>query len=260
MSVAYWDRQPCNINHSKHPPGSIEAFVETAGRRYFVEPHIPRFARFDEWYGKRVLDFGCGIGTDAIMFAQRGATVLGVDSSAVSRGIAQQRAQALGLSNIDFTPTIPEPFAGIGTLIPFDLIWAYGSVHHTEDPCATMKALYATLKPGGMIRAMVYNRYSYKNLAALQDRPLHLLDTIAARGAEAQPDCPIVHFYNTESARALFTDADFHVLTCSKWHIFPWKVEDYREGRYVRDPNLEGVDLALLAMDLGQHILIEAYK
>ena len=30
-----------------------------------VEPHIPAFADFAYWKGKRVLEIGCGIGTDA---------------------------------------------------------------------------------------------------------------------------------------------------------------------------------------------------
>ena len=252
MSTAYWNRQPCNIHHSKHPPGSIEAFVETAGRRYFVEPHIPRFARFDEWYGKRVLDFGCGIGTDAIMFAQRGAKVTAVDTSEVSLDIAASRATALGL-DIDFRTYIPIDY-------PVDLIWAYGSIHHTAEPSTTVEALYNALAVGGHIRAMVYNRYSYKNLRALGTAKLRHIDVCGSINAEAQENCPIVHFYNTESARTLFTDAGFHVLTVSKRHIFPWDVEAYREGRFVLSPDLEGVDLAALAMDLGQHLLIEAYK
>src|SRR5207344_631505 len=64
----YWDARPCNIRHSDKPVGSREYFDEVEKRKYFVEPHIPGFAEFARWSGKRVLEVGCGIGTDTISF------------------------------------------------------------------------------------------------------------------------------------------------------------------------------------------------
>jgi hypothetical protein len=40
---AYWDRQPCNIRHSRLEIGTCEYFDEVEARKYFVEPHIPAF-------------------------------------------------------------------------------------------------------------------------------------------------------------------------------------------------------------------------
>jgi len=70
---AFWDARPCNIRHSPKPVGSREYFDEVERRKHFVEPHIPRFAQFDRWAGKRVLEVGCGIGTAAVNFARCGA-------------------------------------------------------------------------------------------------------------------------------------------------------------------------------------------
>src|SRR5690348_1486316 len=67
----YWNRRPCNIRHSPKPVGSKEYFDEVEARKYFVEPHIPGFAQFARWSGKRVLEIGCGIGTDTINFARQ---------------------------------------------------------------------------------------------------------------------------------------------------------------------------------------------
>ena len=75
----YWNSRPCNIAHSAQPVGSREYFDEVEVRKYFVEPHIPAFAEFDRWKGKRVLEIGCGIGTDTINFARGGADVTAVD-------------------------------------------------------------------------------------------------------------------------------------------------------------------------------------
>ena len=65
----YWNRRPCNVRHSKLEVGTRAYFDEVEERKYFVEPHIPEFAQFSRWKGKRVLEIGCGIGTDAVNFA-----------------------------------------------------------------------------------------------------------------------------------------------------------------------------------------------
>src|SRR6266581_5631709 len=94
----YWDRRPCNIRHSTKPPGSREYFDEVERRKYIVEPHIPRFAEFPRWQNKRVLEIGCGIGTDTMNFARHGALVTAVDLSEKSLEMARKRAEVYGLS------------------------------------------------------------------------------------------------------------------------------------------------------------------
>ncbi len=59
----FWNRRPCNIRHSKLEVGTREYFNEVE-RKKFVESHIPSFAQFPRWKGKKVLAIGCGIGTD----------------------------------------------------------------------------------------------------------------------------------------------------------------------------------------------------
>ena len=70
---AYWNNRPCNIRHSPQPVGTREYFDEVEARKRFVEPHIPTFAEFEHWNGKKVLEIGCGIGTAMINFARHGA-------------------------------------------------------------------------------------------------------------------------------------------------------------------------------------------
>ena len=63
---AYWNARPCNIRHSDQAIGTIAYFDEVEARKYFVESHIPVFADFSRWAGKKVLEIGCGLGTDTM--------------------------------------------------------------------------------------------------------------------------------------------------------------------------------------------------
>ena len=96
---SYWDQRPCNIRHSPKPVGTREYFDEVEARKYFVEPHIPRFADFARWRGKKVLEIGCGIGTDTVNFARHGAMVTAVDLSPQSIELARTRVEVYGLQD-----------------------------------------------------------------------------------------------------------------------------------------------------------------
>src|SRR5260221_153766 len=69
----FWDRAPCNVRHSNKTVGTREYFDEVEQRKYFVEPHIPGFASFQTWAGRRGPESGCGLGTDTVDLARAGA-------------------------------------------------------------------------------------------------------------------------------------------------------------------------------------------
>jgi ubiquinone/menaquinone biosynthesis C-methylase UbiE len=96
---SYWNARPCKIRHSTQSIGTKEYFDEVEKRKYFVEPHIPGFAQFERWKGKRVLEVGCGMGTDTINFVRAGARVTAVDLSDESLNLATRRAEVFGLED-----------------------------------------------------------------------------------------------------------------------------------------------------------------
>ncbi|MBI3419823.1 MAG: class I SAM-dependent methyltransferase, partial [Proteobacteria bacterium] len=145
----YWDKRPCNIRHSNKPVGSRDYFDEVEARKYFVEPHIPGFAQFERWKGKKVLEIGCGIGTDTSNFAKAGAKVTAVDLSPASLEVAKKRMEVLGLTErITFYQANLEELSKTVPVESYDLIYSFGVLHHTPHPERAFAELRKYARPG----------------------------------------------------------------------------------------------------------------
>ena len=178
----YWNSRPCNLRHSQAPLGSREYFDQVEARKYLVEPHIPGFARHGDWGGKRVLEIGCGLGTDTINFARAGASITAVDLSSKSLELARQRAQVFGLSDqVRFVEADAEQLAAYVEPEPYDLIYSFGVIHHSPHPERILDQVRANfVKPSTTVKLMVYHRHSWK-VAALVLREAHGALPISSR-------------------------------------------------------------------------------
>jgi len=131
----YWDERPCNASSSKKEKLSKEYFEETEIKKYITEPHIPEFAEFSKWKGKRVLEIGCGIGIDTINFAKNGAFVTAMELSEESVKIAKKRAELCGVADkIRFYSGNAEELSKFVPIEKYDLIYSFGVIHHSENP------------------------------------------------------------------------------------------------------------------------------
>jgi 2-polyprenyl-3-methyl-5-hydroxy-6-metoxy-1,4-benzoquinol methylase len=234
----FWDRRPCNIRHSPRPVGTREYFDEVEARNYFVEPHIPRFAQFERWCGKKVLEIGCGIGTDTINFARHGAHVTAVELSEKSLEIAQKRAEVYGLQDrIRFCPGNAEELTTFVPVEPYDLIYSFGVIHHTPNPERVVEQMCHYVQPGSTVKVMVYHRYSWKVLWILLTYgkgQFWRLAELVARHSEAETGCPITYTFTRRAVRELLEHRGFRVTEMWVDHIFPYHIPDYVQYRYVR--------------------------
>jgi len=234
----FWDRRPCNIRHSPRPVGTREYFDEVEARKYFVEPHIPRFAQFERWCGKKVLEIGCGIGTDTINFARHGAHVTAVELSEKSLEIAQKRAEVYGLQDrIRFCPGNAEELTTFVLVEPYDLIYSFGVIHHTPNPERVVEQMCHYVQPGSTVKVMVYHRYSWKVLWILLTYgkgQFWRLAELVARHSEAETGCPITYTFTRRAVRELLEHRGFRVTEMWVDHIFPYHIPDYVQYRYVR--------------------------
>jgi ubiquinone/menaquinone biosynthesis C-methylase UbiE len=235
----YWNRRPCNIRHSTQPVGSRAYFDEVEARKYFVEPHIPAFAEFERWCGKKVLEIGCGIGTDTVNFARHGAWVTSVDLSEKSLEIAQQRVKVYGFEKqVKFYSGNAEDLRSFVPVESYDLIYSFGVIHHTPRPERVLEHLREYAKPGTTMKIMVYHRRSHKVgwiLLTEGKGAFWKLDNLVAKNSEAQTGCPVTYSYSRRGGRELLERHGFRVREIQVEHIFPYRIRDYVQYRYVKE-------------------------
>jgi len=199
-----------------------------------VEPHIPRFAEFERWSGKKVLEIGCGIGTDTICFARAGAQVTAVDLSEQSLGVAKTRATVFGLQDrITFYQADAERLSEVVPLDIYDLVYSFGVIHHTPHPENVIAQIRRYVGSSSLFKMMVYHRYSYKVLWILLTQgkgAFWKLDELIARYSEAQTGCPVTYSYSRKTVRDLLKG--FTVVTENVEHIFPYSIPEYKRYEY----------------------------
>lgn len=156
----YWETHIHDLDITRHPPGSPGFFADLEQYHFEKLHHLPRLVPFDRYRGRRVLEVGCGAGTDLIRFARNGARVTGVDmaSSAVK----------LAAGNFSMEGRKADLLVADGEALPFadrsfDLVYAHGVVQYTTSDRALVQECRRVLNPGGVAIFQVYNRVSWLN-------------------------------------------------------------------------------------------------
>ncbi len=154
----FWQAHPCGSKFSDAAAGTREFFDRVERHRYEKEWHIPLAADFASAKGLRVLEIGCGVGTDGLQFTRAGAIYTGVDLTEAAIDLARQNFESAGLrgecrvadaESLDFADET------------FDVVYSHGVLHHTPDIEAALREVHRVLKPGGRAIVMLYHRGSY---------------------------------------------------------------------------------------------------
>jgi ubiquinone/menaquinone biosynthesis C-methylase UbiE len=245
----FWNDRPCNIKHSPKEVGTKEYFEEVTKRKYFVESHILDFANFQQYKNKHVLEVGCGIGTAAQSFIESGSIYTGIDISDKAIEIAKKRLEVFNLEGALLQANIEELRTINGQ--EFDLIYSFGVLHHTPDIKKSIQNIYNMLKPGGEFKMMLYAKNSWKYYEIIEG-----LDQY-----EAQSGVPIANVYTKEEVYELLKD--FKNIKINQAHIFPYKIERYKNYIYEKKDHFEAMPKELfdcLEKNLGWHLLISCNK
>mgnify|MGYP003137593186 FL=1 len=244
----YWNNRPCNIRHSSKELGTIDYFDEVSAKKFFVEPHILDFTKFPDWKGKKVLEIGCGLGTIGINFASNGADYTGIELSDESLKLAKQRFDVNGIDGKFFSGNAEH----LSTFVPvekYDLIYSFGVIHHSPYPEKILFEIERYMNKDSILKIMLYAKDSWKNymIESGLDQP------------EAQYGCPIANTYTKNEVVDLLEGYD--IISIEQDHIFPYQIEPYKEGEYVKQPWFDSMPPEMfrtLEKNLGWHLLITA--
>jgi SAM-dependent methyltransferase len=255
----YWNKKPCNINHSSKKFLSLEYFNEVKKKKYFVEDHIPKFANFKKYKGKNVLEIGCGIGTDAIEFIRNGANYIGVDLSQKSIDICNTRVNTYKLNkkNPKFIKDNCENLNNITKYlkknnIKLDLIYSFGVIHHTKNMKKAFESIYNISNKKTEIKIMLYAKNSYKNF---------LLNVTNYR-YERQKACPVVHRVSSGEINNLIKKK-FKILKQYQDFIFQYQISPYKKNEYIKIKHFEFMPKKIfreLKKNIGEHLMLELTK
>jgi SAM-dependent methyltransferase len=219
-------------------------------RKYFVEPHIPGFAQFERWKGKRVLEVGCGLGTDTINFAGVGALMTAVDPSDESLKLAKQRAKVFGLEDsITFYQANAEDLSSSVPVDSYDLVYSFGVIHHTPKPSNAIAQMKLYMAPTSELRLMLYAKNSWKNI----------MIEAGFGQPEAQSGCPIAFTYMQDGVRDVLDGVV--IVEIKQDHISPFLIEKYIKNEYEIAPGFSAMPkhmFAALEKSLGWQMLVTA--
>jgi SAM-dependent methyltransferase len=175
----FWQAHPCGSKFTEAEVGTRGFFEAVEEHRYRVEWHIPEAAGFERARGLRVLEIGCGLGTDGARFARAGAVYTGVDLTEAAVSLARRRFELEGLPG-EFRVADAEALEFADE--SFDLVYSHGVLHHTPDAAAAVREIHRVLAPGGRAVVMLYHRDSYNyrvNIGVLRRAGARLLRTEA---------------------------------------------------------------------------------
>lgn len=246
---SFWDHRPCNVRHSNKPKGTKEYFDEVEKKKFFVEPHIKSFSHFNEWNGRKVLEIGCGLATAGINFARFGSEYTGVELSSESLALAKKRFTVYNQHGKFYEGNAEQ----LSTFLPdekYHLIYSWGVLHHTPHPEKAMSEISKYLAKDGVFKLMLYASDSWKNymISVGLDQP------------EAQYGCPVAYTYTEDEIHELLGD-HFEITSIERDHIFPYQIEPYKKGEYIKEPWFETMPdemFEVLEKKLGWHLLITA--
>jgi SAM-dependent methyltransferase len=212
-------------------------WTRAAGFPPYKERHYPEHARvqeFDQYQGRRVLEYGCGGGSDTLSFFLRGNSVTFVDivPSNVHVTFERLRQDARRLpacpigGQLFFIPSAEGRILEKSDELPFkddafDLASAHGVLHHIPKPLDVLAEIRRVLEPGGLLYVMLYTEgYREKlhpRIHALQ-RDKHLSYEEASGWCTDAEGVPYARFYTEVEGTELLQNAGFEVLQAPVWN------------------------------------------
>jgi ubiquinone/menaquinone biosynthesis C-methylase UbiE len=205
--------------------------------------------------GKRVLEIGFGTGWLMRELIRSGAEVHGIDLSRTHEGLCRYRFRNENVTlQVASAENIPYPDN------TFDLVAAWGVLHHASDDARCYAEVRRVLKPGGRTFLMLYRRqgvkYYYQNifrkgvlgggLFKTGFKMDEFVRSVTDKYSDDSPGAPISRFYTEPELRRLFSAyahlglritgsrAEFSEIPLSHLPLSDWLLSDAQRARLLQ--------------------------
>ncbi len=160
----YWENEVCGTRFALKD-SNLTNYEQIKNSRYNIEKFIKEFAfgiPNQEIAGKKVLEIGVGAGTDFIEFLKRDAICSGVDATEAAIKETKKNIETAIPSNNHKLEYLQKVNA---EKLPFkdnyfDIVYSFGVLHHAKNTMQCLSEAVRVLKPGGVIKIMVYSNFS----------------------------------------------------------------------------------------------------
>lgn len=255
-----WDGFIC------YPKGLVEKTQVEVGEKVFFEtiqmdrylnhPYILTLLGGLNCQGKKVLEIGCGAGSDLVHLARKGALVTGIDLSSKSVALARKHCRCFGVKAKLLSADAEHlPFKDNS----FGVVYSMGVLHHTPGIQNAISEVYRVLEPGGEAIVMLYHKnfltywlklflcrwlLTGKFLVNKFERTVNDLE---------YPGCPWVKLYSKNDALRMFKSAGFEDIRLTLYYINQGNIPLI--GKLISQSWL-----SFLARYFGFHLVIRAKK
>jgi ubiquinone/menaquinone biosynthesis C-methylase UbiE len=254
-----WDANPCGASTvSDAAQGTLSFYRKVRHHRYTVyAPWLGPILESEAARHRRILEIGVGLGSDHYFLGAAGNSMVAID---LSREHLRQTARHLELEGLSTQPVYGDAENTAFQDASFDMVYAFGAIHHTPSPESAVKEMHRVLKPGGVALVALYHVNSLNFLGFLlrhgilrgrlfKKRWPEFLSEIEYR-KDVGSAAPPVRLFSRRRARQLF--AAFRYIEISTHHVeFPTLHQKWPVSRAV---------LERLGRAFGWYVVVRARK
>lgn len=272
----YWNVHPPHKAKGEFERGTLEWYRSISEHRYRIVPYMKEYVKFENYNGRKVLEIGCGAGTDLCEFARNGARVIGIDVTEIAIELTRKRLEVEGLQG--------DVLEYDGMTLPFeddrfDLVFSWGVLHHTPYIEDLLAEAHRVLKPGGELKLMLYHKrsllfyYSILYLRRMQQKVTGTRDELLSQFSEFRPGCPYTRAFGAKQIEEMlwyFKQVNVGVDYC----VYDKTEERKLPGTHLCDIKETGiVDIDVFFQEFntsvqngedlkkyGWHLLVQAFK
>lgn len=157
----YWTKNVPGLDvvSAQYSPEDKEFYLAADAHRYKYDAYIPALLDSFAQKGRRVLEIGCGMGTDSRYISKKGCNITSLDLSYDNVLYATKGMRLFQLNNTGVNADAENlPFKDNS----FDVVYSFGVLHHTPDTQKAINEVKRVLKPKGQAVIMLYHKgYAY---------------------------------------------------------------------------------------------------